>query len=65
MLDLLIHVSAEVLTVLLHACVVQMLRSDSLLVTERELFVYFFTDPERLRRVVDDVSARLAAQQVK
>lgn len=50
---------------MLHARIVQMLRSDSLLVTERELFVYFFTDPERLRRVVDDVSARLAAQQVK
>ena len=42
-----------------------MLKSDSILAIERELFVYFFTDPERLRRVIDDVSTRVSAQQIK
>ena len=42
----------------------QALKSDPVLVTERELFTYFFTDPDRLRRTVADVEKRVQAQQV-
>ncbi|KAK2154529.1 hypothetical protein LSH36_266g02042 [Paralvinella palmiformis] len=41
------------------------LRRDTLLLTERELFVYFFNDPDRLRRVINDVSNRLESHLVK
>ncbi|KAK2189328.1 hypothetical protein NP493_109g06005 [Ridgeia piscesae] len=42
----------------------QAIKSDSVLATERELFTYFFTDPDRLRRTVADVEKRVQAQQV-
>ena len=45
-------------------CSLQALRSDTLQVTERKLFVYFFNNPDRLRRALDEVSSRLQAQLV-
>jgi len=45
-------------------CCWQAIKSDSVLATERELFTYFFTDPDRLRRTVADVEKRVQAQQV-
>ncbi|ELU04551.1 hypothetical protein CAPTEDRAFT_225812 [Capitella teleta] len=41
------------------------LKQDEFLVTERELFVYFVNDPDRLRRSLNDVESRLKAQLVK
>jgi len=40
----------------------QVLRSDSLKLMERELFIYFFTDPPRLKRAIAELSARVDAQ---
>ena len=40
----------------------QVLRSDSLKLMERELFTYFFTDPPRLKRAIAELSARVNAQ---
>lgn len=40
------------------------IKSDPVLATERELFTYFFTDPDRLRRTVGEVEKRVQAQQV-
>ena len=40
----------------------QVLRSDSLKLMERELFIYFFTDPPRLKRTIAELSARVDAQ---
>lgn len=40
----------------------QVLRSDSLKLMERELFVYFLTDPPRLKRAIAELSARVDAQ---
>lgn len=40
----------------------RVLRADSLQTMERELFVFFFTDPARLKRTVADLTARVEAQ---
>lgn len=40
----------------------KVLRSDSLKLMERELFIYFFTDPPRLKRAIAELSARVDAQ---
>ena len=40
----------------------QVLRSDNLKLMERELFIYFFTDPPRLKRAIAELSARVDAQ---
>lgn len=37
----------------------QVLRSDSLKLMERELFIYFFTDPQRLKRAIAELAARV------
>lgn len=42
----------------------RVLRADSLKTMERELFVFFFTDPQRLKRTVSDLTARVEAQVV-
>ncbi|XP_068726090.1 HAUS augmin-like complex subunit 3 isoform X1 [Montipora capricornis] len=39
----------------------KVLRSDSLKLMERELFIYFFTDPPRLKRAIAELSARCDA----
>lgn len=39
----------------------KVLRSDSLKLVERELFIYFFTDPPRLKRAIAELSARCDA----
>ena len=43
----------------------QVLKTDPLQNTERELFVYFFNDPDKLRRAIDSISSQLQAQLVK
>ncbi len=45
--------------------VLQSLKTDPLLATERELFVFFHCDQSRLRRAIEDVAARLQAIRVK
>lgn len=40
----------------------QVLRSDNLKLMERELFIYFFADPPRLKRAIAELSARVDAQ---
>lgn len=42
----------------------RVLRADSLKTMERELFVFFFTDSQRLKRTVADLTARVEAQVV-
>ena len=44
-----------------HSCM-QVLSADSLNLMERELFVLFFTDPQRLKRTMSDLAARVEAQ---
>jgi len=39
----------------------KVLRSDSLKLMERELFIYFFTDPPRLKRAIAELAARVDA----
>ena len=38
------------------------MNADSLNSMERELFVLFFTDPQRLKRTMADLTARVEAQ---
>ncbi|XP_028391494.1 HAUS augmin-like complex subunit 3 [Dendronephthya gigantea] len=40
----------------------RVLSADSLNLMERELFVLFFTDPQRLKRTMSDLAARVEAQ---
>ncbi|CAB3984805.1 HAUS augmin-like complex subunit 3 [Paramuricea clavata] len=40
----------------------RVLSADSLNLMERELFVLFFTDPQRLKRTMSDITARVEAQ---
>ncbi|XP_073259041.1 HAUS augmin-like complex subunit 3 [Porites lutea] len=42
----------------------KVLRSDSLKLMERELFVYFFTDPPRLKRAIAELAGRVDAHLV-
>lgn len=44
--------------------ILQVLRSDSLKLMERELFVYFFTDPPRLKRAIAELAGRVDAHLV-
>ncbi len=43
----------------------QILKTDPAQSLEREVFVYFFNDPDKLRRAIDKLNAQVQAQMVK
>ncbi|KAK3091012.1 hypothetical protein FSP39_016466 [Pinctada imbricata] len=43
----------------------QVLKNDRTLMKERKLFVYFFSDPQRLRQILEEKAEELRAQQVQ
>ena len=51
------HLSLKSLYVLFSA--LQVLQADALLQTEKILFVYFFTEPDKLGQIVSDLARRV------